>query len=180
VAGNRLTVTLAGGWWIPSSGGDRFLAGNLLAGWRSTPNPTRASWSADLGLSGATKAAPLALWPGAGTGQGRPSLLRAHPLLSDGVVTGPVFGRRLAHATVEHVRPIAGIPAGSLSWCGFVDAAQAGRRLGPGASPLYVDAGIGIRLQGPGTGGVIRIDIARGLRGGGTTLSASWAGAGRR
>ena len=34
-------------------------------------------------------------WSGAGTGQGRDALLRAHPLLHDGVIRDAVFGRGL-------------------------------------------------------------------------------------
>jgi hypothetical protein len=78
-------------------------------------------------------------------------------------------------AALDHLR------AGGLSIAGFVDTARAWYRLnGLGTSPLYVDAGIGVRVHGPGPGGAIRIDIAHGLRGGGTTVSASWGGAGRR
>jgi len=39
--------------------------------------------------------APLALWPGAGTGQGREGLLRAHPLIDDGVIHDAVFGHHV-------------------------------------------------------------------------------------
>ena len=53
----------------------------------------------------ASRPAPLAVWEGAGTGSARAGLLRAHPLLRDGVLTGPVFGRRLARATLEYARP---------------------------------------------------------------------------
>jgi hypothetical protein len=37
-----------------------------------------------------------------------------------------------------------------------------------------VDAGVGARVRVTGSGAAIRIDLARGLRGGGTTLSADW------
>ena len=132
-------------------------------------------------MSVASRAAPLALWQGAGTGQGRAGLLRAHPLLTDGVLTGPVFGRELVRGSLEYVRPVKRTRAGGLSIAGFVDAARAWHRLnGLDPSPLYVDAGIGLRVRGPGPGGAIRVDVAHGLRGGGTTLSASWGGAGRR
>jgi outer membrane translocation and assembly module TamA len=132
-------------------------------------------------MSVASRAAPLALWQGAGTGQARSGLLRAHPLLDDGVLTGPVFGRGVAHASLEYARPVKRTRAGSLSIAGFVDAARAWHRLNDlGTSPLYIDAGAGLRFGGPGPGGAIRIDIAHGLRGGGTTISASWGGAGRR
>ena len=181
LAADHLALVASAGWWTPLSGGNRFGAGNLLAAWRTTGDASMPSWSAVTEMSVASGAAPLALWQGAGTGQGRSGLLRAHPLLSDGVLTGPVFGRDVAHASLEYTRPVKFTRAGGLSIAGFVDAARAWYRLnGLGTSPLYVDAGIGVRVHGPGPGGAIRIDIAHGLRGGGTTVSASWGGAGRR
>jgi outer membrane translocation and assembly module TamA len=64
-----------------------------------------------------------------------------------------------------------------VSIAGFVDTARAWRGLnGLVASPLYVDAGVGVRVHAPRAGGAIRLDVAHGLRGGGTTLSASWGG----
>jgi outer membrane translocation and assembly module TamA len=121
--------------------------------------------------------APLALWPGAGTGQGRSGLLRAHPLLDDGVLTGPAFGRKMAHGSLEHARPVGQVLGHGLSIAGFVDAARAWHLLdGLDTSPLYIDAGFGVRVNAPRFGGAIRIDVAHGLRGGGTTLSAGWGG----
>ena len=93
-------------------------------------------------------------------------------------MTGAVFGRQLARGSLEYVRPVRRVPAGGLSIAAFVDTARAWRRLnGLDTSPLYVDAGVGVRVHAPGHGGVIRIDVAHGLRGGGTTLSAGWGGA---
>ena len=181
LAADRLALAASASWWTPLAGGNRFGAGGLMAAWRTTGDARVPSWSAVTEMSVASGAAPLALWQGAGTGQGRSGLLRAHPLLSDGVLTGPVFGRDVAHASLEYTRPVKFTRAGRLSVAGFVDAAQAWHRLsGLGTSPLYVDAGVGVRVNGPGPGGAIRIDIAHGLRGGGTTLSASWGGSGRR
>jgi hypothetical protein len=39
---------------------------------------------------------------------------------------------------------------------------------------------VGLRVRTPGPDGAIRLDVAHGLRGGGTTFSASWGGAWRR
>jgi len=181
LARDRLSLAASAEWWAPFAGGDRFAAGGLLVSWRSTDVLTVPSWSAVTEIAAASRDAPLALWHGAGTGQGRAGLLRAHPLLTDGVLTGPVFGRELVRGSLEYVRPVKRTHAGGLWIAGFVDAARAWHRLsGLGPSPLYVDAGIGLRVRGPGPGGAIRVDLAHGLRGGGTTLSASWGGAGRR
>jgi hypothetical protein len=178
LAGDRLAVAASGGWWAPVAGGTQFGTGELLAAWRSTDDAEVPFWSAVTEIGVTSRVAPLALWQGAGTGQGRSGLLRAHPLLSGGVLTGPVFGRQLARSSLEYVRPVRRVAAGGLSIAGFVDAARAWHRLnGLGPSPLYIDAGVGVRVRAPGHAGVIRIDVARGLRGGGTTLSASWGGA---
>jgi predicted double-glycine peptidase len=181
LAGDRLAVVVSGGWWAPVGAGPPFTAAGLQATWRSTTDVMRPWWSVVTEYGVASRMAPRALWYGAGTGHGRSALLRAHPLLNHGVVTGPVFGRGLASGSVEYARPVVRAHVASLSIAGFVDAAQAWYRLNGGqASPLYVDAGIGLRVQAPNFGGAIRIDVARGLRGGGITLSAGWTATGRR
>ena len=175
MAGDRLTLVVSGGWWTPIGGGRPFTESGLQAAWRSTRDPARPSWTALTEYNAASPAAPLALWHGTGTGQGRGALLRAHPLLDHGVVTGAVFGREVVSASVEYVRPVVRTPVGSLAIAGFVDTARAWRRLNDNqASRHYVDAGIGVRVQTPNLGGTFRIDVARGLRGGGTTFSANW------
>jgi hypothetical protein len=177
LAGDRLAFSATAGWWAPFGGGDRFATGGLLAAWRSSADTTVPFWSAVSEISVASPGAPLAVWQGAGTGQGRGGLLRAHPLHQRGVLTGPAFGREVAHGTLEYVRPVLRPSVGTLSVAGFVDAARAWHRLSPlNASPLYVDAGIGVRIQPAGHLGAIRIDLAHGLRGGGTRLSAAWGG----
>ncbi len=178
LAGDRLALAASAGWWGPFAGGDQFGTGGLLAAWRSTADATVPSWSAVSEIAIASRAAPLALWLGAGSGHGRSALLRAHPLHKGGVLIGPAFGRGLVHGSVEYVRPVVRTPTGGLSIAGFVDAAKAWHRLdGLNTSPLFVDAGVGLRVHTPGRDGAIRIDLAHGLRGGGTTLSAGWGGA---
>ena len=178
LAGDHLALVASGGWWAPFAGGDRFATGGLLAAWRSTDETTHPSWSAVTGFDAANRAAPLALWSGAGTGEGRSDLLRAHPLLDGDVLTGAAFGRDLAHASFEYDRPVGVTVAGGLSVAAFVDTARAWHRMnGLETSPLFIDAGVGVRLHAPGPDGGVRIDIAHGLLGGGTTLSAGWVGA---
>jgi hypothetical protein len=115
--------------------------------------------------------APRSLWPGAGTGPGRPLLLRAHPLLDDeGIVAGGAFGRRVLHGSVEWRQPIAAVGPLRLQAAAFVDAARAtdGDR-----DAREVDAGVGLRLRVPGEG-TLRLDFARGLRDGADALSVGW------
>ena len=117
--------------------------------------------------------APLALRPGAGLGHARPALLRAHPLVDDGVITGEVFGRRLYSANGEWRRwlsPIKGTLR--LAPAIFVDSAYADRRLEPGEA-WHVDAGVGLRVAIPGSQ-VLRVDLAKGMRDGRTVFSVGW------
>lgn len=117
--------------------------------------------------------APLALWSGAGLGHARRTLLRAHPLVHDGVITGEVFGRRLYSANAEWrrwLRPVKGTLR--LAPAVFVDSASADRRLEPGEA-WHVDAGIGLRVTIPGSQ-VLRVDLAKGLRDGRTVFSVGW------
>ena len=117
--------------------------------------------------------APFALWPGAGLGHARGVLLRAHPLLDDGVITGDVFGRRVYHAGSEWRRWFKpGLRIVPIAPAVFVDVAGAEKRLRPG-SAWHADAGAGIRIAVPGSG-VVRLDIAKGLRDGETVFSIGW------
>jgi hypothetical protein len=118
--------------------------------------------------------APLALWPGAGTGQGREGLLRAHPLIDDGVIRNAAFGRHVVDGGVEGRRwvqlarrPIRFAPAL------FLDVARAYHALDPQSERWQTDVGGGLRIAIPGSG-VLRIDLAHGLADGRTALSMGW------
>ena len=127
------------------------------------------------GLEGTGAEAPRMLWPGAGTGHVRRPLLRAHPLLDDGVVTGPAFGRILVHGGVEAgVELPLGLPV-SVRAAAFLDVARAWE--GATADRALADAGAGLRLALPGTGGRLRVDAARGLVDGADALSVGWEAA---
>jgi hypothetical protein len=147
---------------------------DLSAEWQSTLDRIGSSWQLRGGFSATTSRAPLALWPGAGTGQGREPLLRAHPLLHDGVIRG-VFGRQLVHGGGEW-----------RSWRGpvlkvlrvapavFVDMARAFDPPAFGDTRAHFDVGAGLRIAVPGAG-VLRVDLAKGLRDGATSLWFGWA-----
>jgi Peptidase C39 family len=158
-AGDRVSLggRLAG--WAPSSGGPGFAAATLRASARTRPAVKGAGVRFDLSYDAATAGAPLALWPGAGTGLGRSLLLRAHPLLRDGVIAGPAFGRRLVRAGLEAEAPLTSIGPIKLRGAAFVDAA---RVLSPEASPArtLVDVGAGLRVRLPWRGSALRVDLA--------------------
>jgi hypothetical protein len=157
------------------TGSLRTWTGAVRGEWRSAlPNDGHV-FIARGGISSAGRAAPLSLWPGAGTGHARGELLRAHPLLDGGIVIGPAFGRTLSHASAEWRRwmqplkkPIRIAPAI------FVDSARATRRAPASDERWYTDAGIGVRVAIPGAG-ILRIDAARGLRDGVHAISFGWS-----
>jgi hypothetical protein len=121
------------------------------------------------GAGVATVATPPALWFGGDTGATRTTLLRAHPLIRDGQLQSARLGRGIAYGSVEGQRwwqfSVARVGAAL-----FVDAIRVGGRRIDGAL-ADVDAGIGGRLAVPGLTGTFRIDLAKGLRDGSTTLS---------
>jgi hypothetical protein len=128
-----------------------------------------------VGVEVASPNTPMSLWPGAGERHVRKPLLRAHPLLDGSSIAGPIFGRRVAFATVEVRRWMERPLFSSLGLAMFVDAAHASQRL-PAASgdPFQVDAGLGLRIRFPGRDGMLRIDYARGVFNRAGAISAGW------
>jgi len=157
-----------------AAGVQPFSFGQASVGARTKSTPQGFVLTGIAGYSLASDASPASVWPGADTGHARDVLLRAHPLLADGIIVGPVFGRRLTFGTVEAQRwltmrrlPVRWAPAL------FADTARAWRGIATTGERLQIDAGGGIRVAVPGAG-VMRIDVARGLRGGGVVVSAGW------
>lgn len=109
------------------------------------------------------------VWPGAGIGHARSVLLRAHPLLDDGVIEGEIFGRRLSHGGLELERWLTLRQPVRVALVAFLDLARIGS-----AGPGHVDAGAGVRVRLPGQSSVLRIDAARGLLDGSFALSMGW------
>ncbi len=174
---SRDHVSLAAGVtrWVSTQGGVPFGTSSLSCTWSSTGlDNSGDAWLARLGASSATTEAPLALWSGAGTGNGRAPLLRAHPLLDGGVIHGRVFGRTLVHGTTErqvwqwHLGPL------HIGWVVFVDAAKTLATGWAGRVPWQVDGGTGLRLRGLGVQGQMRIDGAYGFADGNSALSIGW------
>lgn len=168
---DRGSIQAGAGYWM---GDLTTSAMSLRSEWRSRGGHEGQVAIVRAGIDRAGSNAPLALWPGAGTGHGRDVLLRAHPLLDDGIVTGPAFGRELVHGGFEwrrwvqpRARPVRFAPAL------FVDTARAFRGVNGVDGRFELDAGAGLRLAIPGSG-VLRIDVARGLSDGRTAVSFGW------
>ena len=107
----------------------------------------------------------------------RAPLLRAHPLLSDGVVDltpASAFGRTLAFGSAEVQRWLERPTLVRLGLAAFTDVARASRQAGGGRTPVQVDVGAGLRIKIPGTPGVLRADVAHGLRDGANALTFGW------
>ncbi len=169
---DRLALETGGVTW--RGAGVPFGAAHAALRWRSGATSTGTVWRGDAGYRIVTAASPASVWPGADSGVARDALLRAHPLLDDGIIRGGVFGRRLAFGTLEVQRwlkpgrrPIRVAPAA------FVDIARAWRGLATTTRRAQVDAGAGLRLSLLGMG-VLRVDVARGLRDGRTVFSVGW------
>lgn len=175
--GDRAAIELHANDWIAMGGSQGFQS----AGWRlqirSSPEPRGWVALATAGADRVTSAAPLVLWPGAGDGQTRAPLLRAHPLTEDGVIalgSSAAFGRSLAYGSAEAQRWLDRPWLAHFGIAGFVDIAHAARRETGDMSPVHIDIGTGVRLRIPGMAGALRIDGAHGLRDGANALTFGW------
>jgi predicted double-glycine peptidase len=123
-----------------------------------------------VGMAVASSGVPLDVWPAGDTGHARATLLRAHPVLNDGRLETGRLGRSLVSGTAEaqrwwRVRQILQVGAAA-----FADAAWTARRF-DGPARGDIDLGIGARLAATPLRGVVRIDLAKGLRDGSTAVS---------
>jgi hypothetical protein len=166
---DAIAARLDGSLW-PSDAG--FAAGGLRIAGR-IGQPDSLALRARAGFEAASVRAPFDLWPGAGAGHARAPRLRAHPLLDDGVISGDVFGQRLAYAGIDAIHTLVARPLMRFDGVVFVDSARAWRSLSADHR-LHVDVGVGVRLRGPLESGAIAVDVARGLRDGRAALTIGW------
>jgi hypothetical protein len=110
------------------------------------------------------------VWFAGDTGRARSVLLRAHPLITDGQIRAERIGRHLVYTSGEAQRWWEAQAGVRLAAAAFVDMARIDRRAEPRAR-TDVDVGLGARIAVPGLTGVLRIDVAKGLRDGATALS---------
>jgi len=162
--------------WIGAGSSDGFQAAGIRLRLHSSAEPR--GWVA-LGTAGVDRmsdGAPFQLWPGAGDGHARAPLLRAHPLLEDGVIAlgSSVFGRSLAYGTVEAQRWFDKPMLARLGVAGFADVARATRRASGDNSAAQVDIGAGVRMRIPGAAGILRADVAHGIRDGKNAVTLGW------
>jgi len=165
---DRATLRVEGTGW---SGASSFARGSAELRLVSSERRHGPIVSGRLGVSGATAAAPYMLWPGAGTGFGRPALARAHPMLTDRRFNGSLFGRSLLHGGLEVVWWTGWGPL-DLGAAAFSDLALADERPEPlQGTDAQVDVGVGIRIGLLGQHAA-RLDVAHGLRDAAFAVSA--------
>jgi hypothetical protein len=175
--GDRLSLSIEAAQWAPLNSGSAFRSIGVHAIARSSVETRGWVIRAGAGFERVSDAAPFALWPGAGEGQVRGTLLRAHPLLRDGVVDlggSTAFGRTLTSGGIELQRWLERPALVRLGIAGFADLACASRQADFGRTPIHADVGAGLRIRIPGTPGVLRADVAHGLRDGANALTVGW------
>jgi hypothetical protein len=128
-----------------------------------------------LGAAFVSTRTPGDLWVGGDVGSARPALLRAHPIVTDGALKVGRLGRALGSASFEAQRwwttRFSLARAGAAA---FVDAADTAYRVDR-PSRGDVDLGLGARFAVAGLPGVLRIDVAHGLRDGDRAISFVYA-----
>ena len=177
LADDRLVVIGRGEAWLGHGSVPGFNSTLVRTDWGSSPVVAGWSYVAAAGWQRVSDNAPLGLWPGADDGHGRDELLRAHPLLSNGIIAATehsVFGRTLTFGNAEAQRWFATRWPARFGVAAFVDVAQAARNA-PGVNgAVQFDVGAGARVRAPGLHQVLRIDLAHGLRDGANALSVGW------
>jgi hypothetical protein len=169
---DRLALIATAGYWLGAGDGSSFGTREFVATARSTAVEEEPVVTTLVGVADASDLSPLAVWPAASPTQSRGATLRAHPLRTEGIITGEAFGRRLFFSTTEYQHPLH-TRWGTVALALFVDAAQAWRRVDGSTSPFHVDVGTGVRLKAFGSS-AIRTDIGYGLRDGRVRVSAGY------
>ncbi len=157
--------------WHSTDGQPGFGRISVDAALRSRTELQGAVLTLTAGVEAVGKDSPPTLWPGAGTGFARQKLLRAHPLLDEGVITGPAFDRQLATGGAEFVYWFelgSGFRLGGAAFVDFV------RAWGIRQADSFTDAGFGLRLGTSARDAVLRIDVATGLDDDEFAVSAGW------
>jgi hypothetical protein len=171
---DRVSLAATATAWAPGS----FNTSGVRAAYHSSRAAEMWLYLADAGAIRTSDSAPLALWPGAGDGHARDLLMRAHPLLDRGAIdlsNQSVFGRTVIYTHGEAQRWIASAAPIRFGVAAFTDVARASRRQTPaGDAVTQVDVGGGLRVRIPGAAGVLRADIAHGVRDGADALTVGW------
>ena len=180
--GDRVSLETDATAWMPVGGGRAFHAVGAYATSTSVPrggDGARQLWiyTTRIGVQRVSDNAPLGLWPGAGDGHARAALLRAHPLLDDGIIdttARSAFARTIESATFEGQRWFDRPALVRLGVAAFADMAIAKRAASNRGGSSNVDVGAGVRVRLPAGDRVIRIDLAHGLSDHANALTVGW------
>ena len=137
---------------------------------RSTTERRGRLWIGRAGAAVASDDTPPDIWFAGDTGRARGVPLRAHPVVDGGRLDPEQIGRRIHYASGEAQQWWFYRNRAEIGAAVFVDTVRADRRLNPDPK-LDVDVGIGLRLSAPGFDGLVRIDVAHGLRDGDDAIS---------
>jgi predicted double-glycine peptidase len=176
-ARDRVSLRADADTWFANAQMPNFSSGTIRASWTSPFASSGWAMAVASGLQHVTSGAPLALWAGAGDGHERGELLRAHPMLDDGVInltSETMFGRTLAFGNAEAQRWIETRLPVRLGVATFADVARVAERGFAGAA-TQVDIGGGLRIGLPGAGHALRIDLAHGVLDGANALTVGWS-----
>jgi hypothetical protein len=121
------------------------------------------------GMAAASSYTPADLWFAGDTGRARGIPLRAHPVVTDGELRVEQIGRSIWYTSGEAQRWWSW-PRVRVGGAMFVDTARTDRRV-PAGARTDVDLGMGARFAVPAVSGLLRIDVAKGLRDGATAVS---------
>jgi hypothetical protein len=121
------------------------------------------------GIADASAYTPADLWFAGDTGRARGVPLRAHPVITDGELRVEQIGRSIWYASGEAQRWWSW-PRVRVGGAMFADTARTDRRV-PAGARTDVDVGLGARFAVPGLSGLLRIDVAKGLRDRATAVS---------
>lgn len=160
LAGDRVAVLGDLASWAALTGRPGFteLGGTLAL--RSAVRQRRLLLTARVDGRRATRDSPRAIWPGAGTGPGRPLLLRGSPLLEDGELAGEAFGRGLLHAGLEAEVKLADRGPARVGLAVFTDWARPwDTALESGPGPGIFALGVGLRVRAFSST-ALRVDVA--------------------
>ena len=157
-------------------GGVRAWTLGLRTEWRSQVRHEGTVWIGRAGVEAAADRSPLAFWPGAGTGQGRDVLLRAHPLLDDGIIATGCSAAGSAHGGSSGAdgcsrRANRFVSLRRCSWMSRVRPPVWSRPTGAG-TPTWAQ---GIRIAVPGAGVAADRSRTRPARRA-MALSVGWSG----
>jgi hypothetical protein len=170
---DHAAILVDGSSWYGTKDARSFRLTSAAVKWRQRTSAALGGFSAEAGAAGASEQTPLTFWSGADVGSSRQALLRGHKLLTDGVVTSQVFGRRFLFASATFERPLRTFKFGTATLAGFVDSARPLNGIVPTWDVTQVDIGFGARLHSASYGSV-RADFGYGLRDGSTAVSAAF------